>query len=69
MSKTAVRPYLILKDAEGAYRITVRTTRFNSQGYPLISSNELEDKFPSAVSARAYVREHFRAETTDIATK
>lgn len=69
MSRTAVRPYLILKDDEGAFRITVRTTRFNSQGYPLVTANQLEDSFPSLTRARAYAREQFGAEAADIATK
>ena len=69
MSRAPLRPYLILKDAEGTFQITVRQTRFNSQGYPLVTSTPLPDRFPSAMSARAYVREHYRAEAADIATK
>lgn len=69
MPKPAVRPYLILKDEEGVFRITVRTTRFNSQGYPLITSNMIESGFPTLTMARAYVREEFHAEAADIATK
>ena len=69
MSKAAVRPYLISKDAEGLFRVVVRTTRFNSQGYPLVTSADLNEKFKTATSARSYLREHLRAATTDIATK
>jgi hypothetical protein len=69
MPRTAVRPYLILKDEEGAFRITVRTTRFNSQGYPLVSSEMLEDGFKTQTAARAFVRETYRVETSDIASK
>lgn len=69
MSKTAIRPYLIAKDEEGKFRITVRVTRFNSQGYPLVSATVMDGTFPSATSARAHLRENYRAETTDIATK
>ncbi|WBO23237.1 hypothetical protein [Sphingomonas abietis] len=69
MPRTAVRPYLIVKDEEGLFRITVRTTRFNSQGYPLVTANLLEGGFPTLTTARAYVRQQFRAEATDIATK
>ncbi|HEY0270024.1 MAG TPA: hypothetical protein VGC10_03440 [Sphingomonas sp.] len=69
MSRTAIRPYLIAKDEEGVFRITVRTTRFNSQGYPLVTANLLEGSFPSLATARAYARQQFRAEATDIATK
>lgn len=69
MSRVAVRPYLVAKDAEGTFRITVRTTRLNSQGYPLVTSTMLDDSFTTATAARKYVREQFRAETTDIASK
>ncbi len=69
MPRTTIRPYLIAKDDEGAFRITVRTTRFNSQGYPLVTANVLAGSFPSLTSARAYARQEFRAEATDIATK
>lgn len=69
MSRVAVRPYLIAKDEGGAFRITVRTTRFNSQGYPLVSVELLEDSFPTLTLARQHVRTTFRAEAIDIATK
>jgi len=70
MSRVSVRPYLISKDPEqGCFRVVVRTTRFNSQGYPLVSSADLPETFPTMTSARTYLRENFRAETTDIATK
>lgn len=69
MSRVPVRPYLILKDEEGVFRITVRTTRFNSQGYPLVSSEVLEDGFRTQTAARTYIREQFRAEASDVATK
>ena len=69
MSRVSVRPYLITKEADRCFRVAVRTTRFNSQGYPLVTSADLGETFPTATSARTYLREHFRAETTEIATK
>jgi hypothetical protein len=69
MSRVPVRPYLLTKDEGGVFRVTVRTTRFNSQGYPLVSSEVLEDAFKTQTAARKFVREQFRAETSDIATK
>jgi hypothetical protein len=68
MSRVAVRPYLVAKEAEGRFRVTVRTTRLNSQGYPLVSSTVLDEVFPTATSARAYLKAEFRAEPTAIAT-
>ena len=69
MSRTAVRPYLITKDEEGAFRITVRTTRMNSQGYPLVNATVLDNSFPTLSTARAHAKAEFGAEAADIATK
>ncbi len=69
MARTAFGPYLIAKDEAGVFRITVRTTRFNSRGYPLVTANMIDGSFRSLATARAYAREQFRAEAADIATK
>jgi hypothetical protein len=69
MTKTAIRPFLISKDEEGIFRITARTTRFNSQGYPLVTEKLLDESFPTITTARAFCRREFRAEAADIATK
>lgn len=69
MPRTAIRPYLVEKGEDGLVRVTIRTTRFNSQGYPLVSSEVLEETFPSAARARTFLRGTYRAEPTDIATK
>lgn len=69
MSRVPVRPFLVAKDEAGDYRVTVRTTRYNSQGYPLVSAELLESTFRTQTAARAFVREQYRAETGDIATK
>ena len=69
MTRTAIRPYLVTKAEDGVVRITVRTTRFNSQGYPLVSSEVLEQGFPTLAQARSYLRSEFNAEPIQIATK
>ncbi len=69
MSRVPVRPYLVTKDEEGVFRVTVRTTRFNSQGYPLVSSELLGGAFRTQTAAKAFVREEYRAEANEIATK
>ena len=69
MSRVPVRPYLVTKDEEGVFRVTVRTTRFNSQGYPLVSSEVLTDAFKTQTAAKSFVREQYRAESNEIATK
>ncbi|MET0309491.1 MAG: hypothetical protein ABW023_12365 [Sphingomonas sp.] len=68
-SRVPLRPYLVTKDEEGVFHVTVRTTRFNSQGYPLVSSEVLKDAFRTQTAARTFLREQFRAETSDITTK
>jgi hypothetical protein len=69
MSREIVRPYLVNKDEDGAYRVTVRSTRYNSQGYPLVSSEMLVDVFKTQTAAKAFVRAEYRAETGEIAIK
>lgn len=69
MSRTAVAPYLINKDEEGHYRITIRETRYNSQGYPLVTATLQDETFKTATAARAHAREAFGAETGQFAIK
>ena len=69
MSREPVKPYLIAKDEEGAFRLTVRETRFNSQGYPLVTATPVEESFRTAAAARAHAKEHFGAEAGQFASK
>ena len=69
MSRTPIKPFLIVKDDEGQVRLTVRETRFNSQGYPLVTSTLVDEPFRTATAARAHAREHFGAEAGQFASK
>lgn len=69
MSNATSQPFLIKKDDDGNYRLTVRETRYNSQGYPLITSLLQPETFASANAARAFARENFRAEAGQFAAK
>lgn len=69
MSRTPVRPYLITPDAEGAFRITIRETRFNSQNYPIVTSTLQDEAFHSERAARAHAKLHFAADASQIAIK
>ena len=69
MAKTAIRPFLVNKDAEGHFRLTVRDTRYNSQGYPLVTATLQEETFKTAAAAKAHARDVFGAEAGDYATK
>ena len=69
MSRAPVAPYLIVKDEAGDVRLTVRETRYNSQGYPLVTSTLIEESFRTAAAARAHAKEHFGAEAGQFASK
>jgi hypothetical protein len=69
MSREIPKPYLIVKDEEGLYHLTVREVRYNSQGYPLISSHPVAESFRNATAARTYARDNFGAEAGQLASK
>jgi len=69
MSRETVRPFLINKDEQGNFRLTVRETRYNSQGYPLVTSHLQAETFKTATAARNFARETFKAEPGQYATK
>jgi hypothetical protein len=69
MSREIPRPFLIAKGDDGAFRLTVRHTRYNSWGYPLTDSTPVEESFKSAAAARAYAKEHHGAEPGQFASK
>lgn len=69
MSREVVKPYLVSKGEDNQFRITVRTTRLNSNGYPLVSSVVLDEPFRTATLARTHLRTEYGALTTDIASK
>lgn len=69
MSRTPVKPFLIHTDDEGLVRLTVRTTRFNTWNYPVVSSEVVEEAFATAAAARAHAKKHFGAEAGQFATK
>jgi hypothetical protein len=69
MSRKAIAPYLINKDEEGQFRLTVRETRYNSQGYPLVTSTMIDEKFKTATAARTHAKAEFGAEAGQFAAK
>ncbi len=69
MSRKLVAPFLIAKDADGQFRITIRDTHFNSQNYPIVTSTLQPEMFKSAVAARAHAKQQFGAETGQFASK
>jgi hypothetical protein len=69
MSREKIQPFLINKDEDGNFRLTVRDVRYNSQGYPIVTSAMQDDLFKTATAARTYARDHFKAEAGQFATK
>lgn len=69
MSRDSILPFLINKDSEGHFRLTVRDTRYNSQGYPIVTSALQDEQFKTANAARTFARENFRAEPGQFTTK
>ncbi|MEO6152875.1 MAG: hypothetical protein ABIT09_13530 [Croceibacterium sp.] len=64
-----VKPFLITKDEHGQVRLTVRETRFNSQGYPWITERLVDGTFKNAAAARAHATEEYMAKAGEFATK
>ena len=69
MSREIPKPFLIAKQDDGAFRLTLRNTRFNSWGYPLTDSTPVDETFKSAAAARAHAKEHYGAEAGQFASK
>ncbi len=69
MTWEKTRPFLIKKDDEGHFRLTVRDTRYNSQGYPIVTSALQEECFKTAAAAKAFARDNFSAEAGQYAMK
>ena len=63
-----MKPYLISKSETGEFHVTIRTTRLNSQGYPLVTAEKLDAAFLTISKARLYLRAEHHAEAADIAT-
>jgi hypothetical protein len=69
MTDSKKRPFLINKDADGNVRLTVRTTHYNSQGYPLVTAALQDELFKTTTAARAFARENFGAVAGEYAAK
>ena len=69
MTRTSIRPFLIVKDDDGVFRLTVRSTRYNSQNYPVVNSTLQAESFKTAAAARAYAKAEFGAEAGQFASR
>jgi hypothetical protein len=68
MLDSATRPFLITKDVDGNFRLTVRDIRYNSQGYPLVSGVLQDELFATAAAAKSWARTQFNAVAGQYAT-
>ena len=55
------KPFLIEADGEGGFSLTLRSGRYNSQNYPIVTSTRVDGTFASTAAARAYAKNHFDA--------
>lgn len=69
MSQDVPRPFLVARDESGEFRLTVRDVRYNSQGYPIVTSSLQAESFKTAAAAKNHAREHFNAQAGQYATK
>jgi hypothetical protein len=69
MSDSPVKPFLIVKDDEGHVRLTIRETRFNSQGYPWVTKHLIEQPFTTTAAAKKHATEEYGAKAGEFATK
>jgi hypothetical protein len=66
--RRAAKPFLIEKQEEGGVRLTIRETRYNGQGYPIVTSTRLEAAFATAAAARTHAKENYGAQAGDFAS-
>ena len=69
MSREDVKPFLISKSEDGAFLLTVRDTRYNSQGFPIVTSTLQAEVFETTAAAKTFAREKFGAKAGEYAIK
>ena len=69
MSRIPVARFLIAKDGNGDFRLTVRDTRYNSQSYPIVTANLQAETFKTGAAARTFAKQEFGAQAGQFASK
>ena len=69
MPREPVKPFLIQTGDDGRVRLTVRTTRYNSWNYPIVSSSVVDETFATAAAARAHAKANFGAQLGQFTSK
>lgn len=62
MSRVPVQPFLIAKNDDGTFQLTLRETRMNMYNYPLVTSTQQDEVFSTAAAARAFAIANFGAQ-------
>ncbi|MCB2051713.1 MAG: hypothetical protein KDE63_09815 [Novosphingobium sp.] len=61
MSRDDSKPFVISQDDEGRFRLAVCSTRYNSRGYPIVTSQMQDETFETAAAAKSFARNNFNA--------
>lgn len=69
MTDVATRPFLIQRQSDGTFRLTVRDIRYNSQGYPIVTGTLQDEVFATSAAAKTFARTKFDAKAGQYATK
>jgi hypothetical protein len=69
MAREISHPFLIARDDAGQFRLTVRDTRYNSQGFALFTARLQDECFRTAAEARAFARDNFGAQPGQFTSK
>jgi hypothetical protein len=69
MSDERLRPFLIQRQTDGKFRLTVRDIRYNSQDYPIVTNVLQEEVFETSAAAKNFARTKFDAKAGQYATK
>jgi hypothetical protein len=67
--RSRAAPFLIERQGEAGWRLTVRETRYNSQNYPIVTATPVAEPFATAAAARAYAKANFGAQPGEFASK
>lgn len=68
MDYEAPRPFLISRDGDGNFRLTVRDIHYNSQGFPIVKGVLQDELFATAAAAKTWARNRFNARAGQYAT-
>jgi len=66
--RKAAKPFLIETAKDGAVRLSLQETHYNSVGYPVVTATRLGEPFATAAAARAWAKANYGAKAGDFAS-